>query len=140
MPATAIVVRPANVQQRLAREVSAPRWAGVAPEVHRVSEALGTDELKINALFFEPGVRFRPHSHAYDQVLYYVSGTGVVAVDGGEDIIVSAGEMVLLPAKVPHMHGATNDGPACHISMMRESDMDFACPIPEHWRRWREQD
>jgi quercetin dioxygenase-like cupin family protein len=102
-----------------------------------MSEALGTDALQINVLFFEPGVRSRPHTHPYDQVLYYVSGKGVVAIEGGEDQIVEAGEFVLLPPSVPHMHGASEDGPACHISLMREVETDFDCPIPESWQRWQ---
>jgi quercetin dioxygenase-like cupin family protein len=132
------IVRPEDVQERIPDELSAPRWVGPTADVRRVNQALGTEALQINVLFFEPGVRSRPHRHSYDQVLYYVSGTGVVALDGGEDRPVRAGEFVLLPANVPHMHGASADGPASHISLMREVDVDFDCPIPDSWRHWRE--
>lgn len=116
----------------------AGHWIGPMADLRRVSEALGTSALQINVLYFEPGVRSRPHTHSQDQVLYYASGTGVVAVGGGEDQLVRAGEFVLLPAGVPHMHGAAEDGPACHLSLMHEVDTDFDCPIPESWQRWRE--
>ena len=56
-------------------------------------------------------------------------GTGIVAIDGGDDQIVSSGEVVLLPGGVPHMHGATDEGSAMHLSIMRETDADFDCPI-----------
>jgi quercetin dioxygenase-like cupin family protein len=115
----------------------ASNWVGPMAELRRVSEALGTTALAINFVSFEAGVRSRPHLHSQDQVLYYTSGTGVVAVDGGEDQVVPAGEFVLLPANVPHMHGATEDGPASHLSLMHEVDTDFDCPIPESWQRWR---
>jgi quercetin dioxygenase-like cupin family protein len=71
-------------------------------------------------------------------VLLYTSGSGIVALDGGEDQRVETGEFALLPAGVAHMHGATEDGPACHVSIMREVDMDFDCPIPDAWAHWRD--
>jgi quercetin dioxygenase-like cupin family protein len=139
MTSKARIVRPAEVEIRIPPAEAAARWVGGEPaDGRRVSEALGTDELKINVLFFEPGVRSRPHTHSHDQVLYYISGRGVVALDGGDDQVVQAGEFVLLPANVPHMHGAAADGPASHISLMRETDMDFDCPIPDSWARWRQ--
>ena len=36
--------------------------------VHSISKALGTEQMQINVLFFEPGARARPHSHEQDQV------------------------------------------------------------------------
>jgi quercetin dioxygenase-like cupin family protein len=136
MPEKARIVRPEDVEQRIPMDVSATRWTRAA-DVRRVSEALGTDALKINAVFLEPGARSLPHAHSQDQVLLYLSGTGIVALDGGDDQRVEAGAFTLLPAGVAHMHGASDDGPACHISLMRESDMDFACPIPASWAHWR---
>ena len=133
---TARIVRPEDVLQRIPPEVSAKRWSGSA-DVRRVHEALGAEELLLNVVYLEPGVRSLPHSHSYEQVLVYLDGAGVVALDGGEDQFVRTGEFVLLPAGIPHMHGATEDGPACHLSIMREVDMDFECPIPSGWDKWR---
>jgi quercetin dioxygenase-like cupin family protein len=131
------IVDPTTVEEHVPTHLSAQRWVGAPADVRRVNEALGTDALHINAVYLEPGARSRPHSHSFDQVLLYVSGTGVVAVDGGEDERVETGHFVLLPAGVAHMHGATGDGPACHMSLMRDVDMDFDCPIPESWAQWR---
>jgi quercetin dioxygenase-like cupin family protein len=131
------VVDPAKVDERIPASVSAARWIGTPADVRRVNEALGTDAVHINAVYLDPGVRSRPHSHSYDQILVYTTGTGVIAVDGGGDRRVETGEFVLLPAGIPHMHGATDEGPACHISLMRDVDMDFDCPIPETWLQWR---
>jgi quercetin dioxygenase-like cupin family protein len=131
------IVDPAEVDERIPAEVSAPRWFGAPADVRRVNEALGTDAVHINAVYLEAGVRSRPHTHSYDQILLYTSGEGVIAVDGGEDQRVATGDFVLLPAGVAHMHGATDDGPACHISLMRDVDMDFDCPIPDSWTQWR---
>jgi quercetin dioxygenase-like cupin family protein len=138
MPKAAMIVQPIDVQERIPLEQSIPRWVGPPADVRRVNEALGTRDVLINYLFFEPGVRSRPHTHSHDQVLFYVSGTGVVAIDGGDDQLVQAGEFVLLPADIPHMHGASDDGPAVHISLMRDVDMDFDCAIPPQWEKWRQ--
>jgi quercetin dioxygenase-like cupin family protein len=110
--------------------------------VNPISPALGTEEIKVNAIYFEPGARFIPHSHPYDQIIQYTEGTGIVALDGGPDQIVQTGEFVLLPAGIPHMHGATADGPAVHTSIMRTAEpgvdvTDFHCPIPDSWQRFR---
>jgi quercetin dioxygenase-like cupin family protein len=104
--------------------------------VHELSPALPTEQVRVNAVFFDPGSRFRPHRHGYDQVLYYASGTGVVAVDGGDDVLVPAGSSVVLPAGVLHMHGCTGEGPAMHISVMVDSETDFDLPCPDAWRKW----
>jgi quercetin dioxygenase-like cupin family protein len=130
-------VAPLDVEDRVPAALSAQRWAGSPADVRRIHSALGTEAAHINAVYLEAGARSRPHSHSFDQILLYVSGSGVIAVDGGDDQRVEEGEFVLLPGGVAHMHGASEDGPACHISLMRDVDMDFDCPIPEAWTRWR---
>lgn len=130
-------VRPDAAEPTIPQELLAKTFIGV-PTVRRVSQALGTDEVEINAVFFEAGSRSRPHSHGFDQILFYLSGTGVVAIDGGEDQLIPEGEFVVLPAGVPHMHGASDEGPAVHFSIMRGIDNDFDPPIPDSWRKWTE--
>jgi quercetin dioxygenase-like cupin family protein len=103
-----------------------------------LSPALGTDDASVNAVFFEPGARLLAHRHTADQILYYVYGTGVVAIGGGEDVIVPAGHCVLLPADVVHMHGCTADGPALHLSIMRDPPAVHYDEVPEAWRKWYE--
>jgi quercetin dioxygenase-like cupin family protein len=98
----------------------------------------GTDSYHLMAVFFDAGSRTRPHLHAYDQVLMFVEGPGIVAVDGGEDQVVETGGIVLLPANVPHMHGATDNAPAMHITFGGLGGGDFTCPIAGSWRRFRD--
>jgi quercetin dioxygenase-like cupin family protein len=107
-------------------------------EVHAVSEALGVATMRINALWFEAGARSRPHTHDADQVLFYFHGTGLVAVDGGEDQRVEAGQFVRLPGNLVHMHGAWPGSEAAHISLMPLSHTtDFECAVPAAWRQYR---
>jgi quercetin dioxygenase-like cupin family protein len=113
------------------RDVDPSQFIGAA-RVHSVSEGMGTDETAVRYVTFEPGTRTRPHRHSRDQLLYFVEA-GIVAVDGGEDVPVGAGQLVLLPGGVCHMHGAGPDAPAAHLSIMREIDSDFETDIPAAW-------
>jgi quercetin dioxygenase-like cupin family protein len=130
------IVRIDQAEPMLGADLLALRYIGNA-EMRRVNEALGTMDVLLNAVFFEPGSRTKPHSHSYDQLVYYVTGPGVVHVAGGQEQRIEAGECALLPAGIAHMHGATEDSPATHLSIMRAVDMDFDCPIPPDWERWR---
>lgn len=105
--------------------------------VSPLSAPLGTEELKINAVYLEPGSRFRPHGHPFDQVLYYEYGTGIVAVDGGDDVIVPTGHYVILPANVVHIHGCTDEGPALQLSLMQDTQTTFDVEYPPSWEHWR---
>jgi quercetin dioxygenase-like cupin family protein len=113
----------------------ADRFIGRA-RIYSVSEGLGTGETLVRAVYFDAGARARPHLHSRDQVLFFVE-RGMVALDGGPDQPVGAGRYVLLPAGVPHMHGAADGEPAVHISIMSEIDSDFNCPIPQEWNHFR---
>ena len=105
--------------------------------IHAISAPLGSDEFTIYAVYFEPGSRFRPHQHDFDQVLYFEYGTGIVAIDGGDDVVVPTGQYVFLPANVVHMHGCTSDGPALQLSMFRDTHTrPENVHFPESWRQW----
>src|ERR1700742_1897479 len=95
------IISPADAPVRVGADI------GFTAEtmIHAVGQALETDQLQINVLYFKPGERSRPHIHPYDQVLFYGGGTGVVAVGGGEDQIVPTGSFAILPADVVHKIG-----------------------------------
>lgn len=106
--------------------------------VYSVSEALGTEQTRIRLVRFSPGSRTRPHRHSKDQLLFFTDGPGIIAVDGGEDQRIEPGQFVLLPGGTMHMHGATDDAPTTHISMMVSIDSDFEGEIPASWQRYRD--
>ena len=106
-----------------------------------MTRELGAGTLIANMLCFPAGARSRPHTHDTDQIVIFTEGPGIVAVDGGEDVLVDVGDWVRLPANVPHMHGAPAQTPAAHISLMPNGHTnDFACAIMPQWARWREAD
>ncbi|HEY2652929.1 MAG TPA: cupin domain-containing protein [Solirubrobacteraceae bacterium] len=106
--------------------------------VRDITADVGGQEIKLICVHFDAGARSRPHLHTeHDQYLIYVSGTGVVAMDGGEDVHVSAGSVVCLPKGHLHMHGATDDGPASHLSFLVDySDLVWDPPVPDTWRQF----
>jgi quercetin dioxygenase-like cupin family protein len=107
-------------------------------DVYSVSESLGTEQTRIRLVRFTPGSRTRPHRHSNDQLLFFMDGPGIIAVDGGEDQRIEPGEFVLLPGGTMHMHGATEEGPTSHISMMAAIDSDFESEISPAWQRYRD--
>jgi quercetin dioxygenase-like cupin family protein len=129
-----LVLDPLNAPSRIPGTEMLAGHARVVP----VSVPLGTEQTRINAIYFEPGSRFRPHVHPYDQILYYPHGTGIVAIAGGEDTIVPEGQFVVLPGNVPHMHGCTSDSPALQLSIMRSvQTTNFEdCPLYSGWKEW----
>ena len=106
--------------------------------VYSVSEALGTEQTRIRLVRFTPGARTRPHRHSKDQLLFFLDGPGIIAVDGGPDQVIEPGQFVLLPGGAMHMHGATEGAPTSHISMMVSIDSDFESAIPAAWQHYRD--
>ena len=117
-------------------QVEGPIFAGNALS-QAISQNIGTDDIYVTALFYEAGTRVRPHTHTHDQILYYVSGTGIIALDGGEDVVIAEGGFVSLPGGIVHMHGADERGPACHLAMGRmPNPVNFAPEVPASWSQW----
>ena len=101
------------------------------------ADAGGSESFHLLAVYFDPGSRTRPHLHNFDQFVCFIEGPGIVAIDGGEDQLVEVGGFVLLPANMPHMHGAPDANGACHITFGGRRLTDFGCPIPPQWQRYR---
>lgn len=82
-----------------------------------MSEPADDDDLNVLGVQFEPGARTDWHSHPSGQVLYVVSGSGIVASRDGERVAMSAGDTVTTPANELHWHGARIDSPMMHLSI-----------------------
>lgn len=74
------------------------------------------EESELVAVFFEAGARTIPHTHDSNQVLQVVSGRCMIDIEG-ERRVAEAGHFVIVPRGAWHWHGATREGPACHISI-----------------------
>jgi len=67
---------------------------------------------------FGAGGRTKLHTHDSDQILFATKGKGIVGTDK-EQHVVTSGTLIFIPAKQPHWHGATDDGPFSHLSVIR---------------------
>ena len=65
---------------------------------------------------FSAGSRNKFHKHSGDQILVITEGTGKVATDN-EVITVNEGDIVLIPAKENHWHGAPDNTSMAHITI-----------------------
>ncbi len=74
------------------------------------------EESELVAVFFDAGARTTPHTHESTQVLQVITGRCLVVVEN-ERRVAEAGEFVIVPRGVWHWHGATPEGPMCHISI-----------------------
>jgi 4-carboxymuconolactone decarboxylase len=68
----------------------------------------------INQVNFGQGVRSKFHSHTSDQVIIVTAGRGVVATEE-EQVTVSPGDVVFVPAGEKHWHGAAEDATFSHL-------------------------
>jgi quercetin dioxygenase-like cupin family protein len=89
-----------------------------------------TDGVTINTVSFSPGARTHWHSHDGGQVLVVTSGLGRVAGRDGEGSAIAAGDVVFIPPKVEHWHGATADSPMTHIAISLQGH-DWLEPVAD---------
>ncbi|MFG1955621.1 cupin domain-containing protein [Micromonospora sp. NPDC048830] len=74
---------------------------------------------------FDPGARTRLHTHAGDQILIVTEGRGHIG-RLGRDIPVDVGDVVVVPAGLPHYHGAGRDTPMAHLTVLFGMRTDLA--------------
>ncbi len=65
---------------------------------------------------FSKKARNKLHSHTEDQILIVTSGKGIVST-GKEETVVTAGDVIFIPANEQHWHGATRDSEFSHHSI-----------------------
>ena len=80
-----------------------------------------TKELRIALVSFTPGARNIFHAHTFDQILYVTEGKGIIATEK-EEVIITPGTVILIPANEKHWHGATQDTSFTHLSIRAPSE------------------
>src|SRR5580700_5140801 len=102
-------------------------WKAI--EVEKLNDLLSRqmisgDNATVSQLLLRRGAVVPRHSHVNEQYSWIISGTLKFVFDDRE-IIVSAGEVLLIPAHVPHSAVAVED----------TVDVDFFAPRREDWIR-----
>jgi len=109
-------------------EVSFYRWDSMKKE--RVSDMLERrlitgDRMMLAHVYLKKGCIVPKHSHENEQLTYILEGALKFKIgdDGGEEIVVSAGEVLLIPSNVPHMAEALEE----------TLDVDVFSPPRQDW-------
>lgn len=77
---------------------------------------------RATSVYFEPGARTNWHTHPLGQTLYIVSGSGRVQTWGGTVREVRAGDVVWIPPKEKHWHGAGPTTSMAHVAIHEALD------------------
>ena len=100
----------------------------------RLSE--GDAGLTMIAVQFAPGARSDWHRHPAGQVLFVVSGAGLVQTEDGATIEIGPGDVVHAPAGERHWHGARPDSPMLHLSLTTDGPAQWEDKVTdEEYRR-----
>jgi quercetin dioxygenase-like cupin family protein len=82
------------------------------------------DEFRVSIIHFSPGAVNVFHTHTFDQILYVTEGKGIVATED-EEITVTPGTFIFIPAGEKHWHGATKTTAFSHIAIMPPGKTSF---------------
>jgi quercetin dioxygenase-like cupin family protein len=109
-------------------EVSFYRWDSMKKE--RVSDMLERrlitgDRMMLAHVYLKKGCIVPKHSHENEQLTYILEGAlkFKIGEDGAQEIVVSAGEVLLIPSNVPHMAEALEE----------TLDVDVFSPPRQDW-------
>lgn len=80
---------------------------------------------------FAPGARTDWHSHPAGQVLYVVSGSGLVHTEDGATTEISAGDVVYAPPGERHWHGARPDSPMMHLALTTAGPTEWESKVSD---------
>ena len=67
---------------------------------------------------FSKGATTVPHTHSSDQLLFVLSGEGVVGNEKEGNVTVKPGDFVFSPAGEKHWHGATKNSEFSHLMVL----------------------
>lgn len=71
---------------------------------------------------FAAGARTAWHTHPLGQTLFVISGLGWVQKEGGPVEVIKPGDVVWIPARMKHWHGASADQPMSHFAVAEALD------------------
>lgn len=76
-----------------------------------------TTRANLGQVDFAPGARTAWHTHPAGQLLIVTAGKGWVQEEGKARQDINSGDVVWIPARVRHWHGATSTSPMSHLAM-----------------------
>jgi quercetin dioxygenase-like cupin family protein len=124
-----------QVDPALTREPPEPANFTGLVRLQNLHSATGATSVEALIVHFPAGARTRPHTHPGEQILHFVRGSGFVHLAGEDEQRVPEGGVVIVPAGVVHMHGATGDGPVVHVAIRAANGATNWRPdgVPGEW-------
>ena len=87
-----------------------------------LNRTAGTEGSAVVYFELQPGDHLARHTDSAEEVVYIVSGTGEAEV-GGERAVVTAGDLAVIPAMVPHGIENIGDEPLRVVGFFCEADI-----------------
>lgn len=82
----------------------------------------GSNSYRGAVVNFEAGARTAWHTHPLGQTLLVISGRGLVQSEGQDAQKIFPGDVVWIPARTRHWHGAAADSPLSHVAISTPLD------------------
>ena len=109
-------MRVVNIDEVKKEAFTSPLFTGV--DVTRQVLLPDSKEFNMAVVNFGRGVRNKFHAHDSEQILIVTSGKGFIVTEV-EKKVITAGDVVIIPAGEKHWHGATEDSAFSHIFIYR---------------------
>lgn len=90
-------------------------------------------EVRVAHVTFGPNAQTKHHYHTGLQVLWFLSGSGHVAMFDRDPLNCGPGDIVVVDPYVEHWHGASDDGGTAHLAITAGST------CWEHEPRWHQR-
>jgi quercetin dioxygenase-like cupin family protein len=103
-------------QEIPAQDAASPLFTGGAVSRQPLVTPEMSNDFNLGIVHFAAGARNKMHTHSSDQVLIVTEGTGIIATETHQEII-TAGDVVHVPAEEKHWHGATQHSAMSHIAL-----------------------
>lgn len=107
------IIRPGEIKPTLETR---PLFTGGTVTKQTIVDTEMSQSFNSVLINFAPQARNKFHSHTGDQILIVTEGRGIVATES-EEMTVTIGDIVFIPAEEKHWHGATKDSSFSHISI-----------------------
>jgi quercetin dioxygenase-like cupin family protein len=79
-----------------------------------IGPEMGSNDFRSAIVTFPPGAKNKLHTHSGEQILFVTDGKGIVATEN-EEVEVTKGDIILIPAYEKHWHGAIADSIFSHL-------------------------
>ncbi len=87
--------------------------------------------LVVADLVLGPDAASPPHYHPWEEYLYVIEGSAVLALDGAEPRTLLAGEHFVIPARAVHRAQAGPDGVRAIVTRVHDLADPIRVPVPE---------